>query len=262
MSGNTIETQHDSHEDLRWDMSEVKPFRQENDSGKNNEKLEKDPSQLKLEKEEKLQEAREQVENVYRKITTVEAKPAVQAPVPTPERRPVRKNTVGQVLKKTVAVTGSTAVVMGAAAAMIFAPPSIPLALPVALAAADSVIHSIAGVNGSMFRVDSKNMIKQRINPLPVLLRYRGKSSTEIFNEETRRLFDGLKPGETYNTKSHSMTYALLRIAEKEGRIEDLTREKTGKKSRLFLENIVTGNWKAIRSGKKHDIYNISFKVV
>ena len=179
-----------------------------------------------------------------------------------PGTHPTQKNTVGQVLKRTAVATGSTALVAASVSAMVLAPFSIPLTFPVAVLAADSIVYNINGVNGSMFEVNRKNRIKQRLNPFPILFKHHGENSSEIFKEETKKLFDGLKPGETYTTKSHIMTYAMLRNAQMEGRITDLTQEKTNKKSRLFLENIVTGNWKAIRSGKKHEMYNISFKVV
>lgn len=261
MNKDTGESQRESHEDSRWDMSEVEPFHQESDRGDNTENLEKDPSIKQQEKEEALKEARERVKDVYPKMASIENTPDTKVLSSRPQIIH-RKVTAGQVLKRTAVGTGSTALLVASASAMIFAPPSIPLALPVALCAADSVIYNIRGVNGSMFRVNPGNRIMQRINPFPVLLRHRGESSSEIFKDETKRLFEGLKPGETYTTRSHSMTYALLRNAQKEGLITDLNRENTGKKSRLFLENIVTGNWKAIKSGKKHDIYNIQFKVV
>ena len=261
--GETVrESQHESLDDSRWDMSEVKPFRQEAVSEITNETAEKDPSLAKNEKDVEVNEAREQVKEVFEKMNVAENVPVEQPQVLEPQSQPVQKNTAGQVLKKAAVITGSTGLVLASSAAIVFAPASIPLVVPVAVMAADSIVYNMTGVNGSMFEISRNNRIKQRLNPLPVLLKHRGQNSAEIFQEETRKLFDGLKSGETYNTRSHSMTYALLRKAQSEGRITDLTREKTGKKTRMFLENLVTGNWKAIRSGKKHDMYEISFKVI
>ena len=257
------ELQHESRDDSRWDMSEVAPFHHEDDSGMvKAENAERDPSLVRQEKEEEINDAREKVEEVFEKMAKPEVVSAEQPVIHEAQRNGVQKKTVGEIFKRTAIVTGNTAIVVGAASVIALAPASIPLAVPIAAMAADSIVYNMTGVNGSMFEVNRKNRIKQRMNPLPVLLKHRGQSSAEIFQEETRKLFDGLKPGETYNTRSHSMTFALLRKAQSEGRITDLTREKTGKKTRMFLENLVTGNWKAIRSGKKHDMYDISFKVI
>ena len=263
MDKNGWESQHESRDDSRWDMSEVAPFHHEDDSGMVKvEDAERDPSLARQEKEEEINDARGKVEEVFKKMTKPEIVLAEQPVMRKEQKNDSQKKTVGEMIKRAAIVTGNTAIVIGAASAMVFVPASIPLAVPIAVMAADSIVHNMTGVNGSMFEVSRKNRIKQRMNPLPVLLKHRGQSSAEIFQEETRKLFDGLKPGETYSTQSHSMTFALLRKAQNEGRVTDLTREKTGKKTRMFLENLVTGNWKAIRSGKKHDIYDISFKVI
>ena len=260
-----VESQHESDGSLRWDMSEVAPSHHEDDSnGTKTENAEIDPSLARREKEEDIHNAREQVKEVFEKMaakdeTIVERS---QSQPPEIQKKPIQEYTFGQVIKKTAVVTGNVALVVGAASAIVLAPVSIPLAVPLAVMAADSIVYNMTGVNGSMFEVDGKNRIKQRLNPLPVLLKHRGQNSSEIFQEETRKLFDGLKPGETYNTRSHSMTYALLRRAQSGGRSTALSRENTGKKTRMFLENLVTGNWKAIKSGRKHDMYDISFKVV
>lgn len=185
------------------------------------------------------------------------APPANQSPAPeTPKSHPIL-----QTIKRVATATGGTAAITAAAVTASLVPATIPLAIPAAIIAADAVVHSIRGVNGSMFEVNRKNRITQRLNPLSVLFKHRGQKPAEIFEEETKKLFGGLKPGETYNTHSQAMTYAFLRRAQKQGMITDLTAEKNGT-SRLILENLVTGNWKALRSGKKHDMYDISFKMV
>lgn len=258
MSKNIGEFSHESQDDSRWDMGEVTPFGGEKDSGNATENLERDPSLSKQEKSAELDEARERVEEAYHKNAPL-APTIKEAPA---SRITHRENSVSQALKHGAVATGSLALTFASVGAMCFIPATIPLLAPAALLAADSVEYNINGVNGSMFKVDHKNHIAQRLNPLPNLIKYHGKTSSKIFEAETTKLFEGLKPGETYNTRSHSLTYMMLRKAQSRGLITDLTKEETGKKSRLFLENIVTRNWKALRSGKKHDIYNISFKVV
>lgn len=260
MSKNIGEFSHESQDDSRWDMGEVAPFGGEKDSGDATENLERDPSLSRQEKSAELDEARERVEETYHKNAPLETAPTIkEAPAPQITHR---ENSVSQALKHGAVATGSLALTFASVGAMCLIPATIPLLAPAALLAADSVEYNINGVNGSMFKVDHKNHIAQRLNPLPNLIKYHGKTSSEIFEAETTKLFEGLKPGETYNTRSHSLTYMMLRKAQSRGLITDLTKEETGKKSRLFLENIVTRNWKALRSGKKHDIYNISFKVV
>ncbi len=261
MNKNIGESHHESQDDSRWNMSEVAPFRQENDSGQNTENLERDPSLVQQEKAKELHEARKQVEDAYCKMAPTEIVPTTPLSTPTLEQPASSRNSVGQVLKRTAIATGSLALSVASVSAMVLAPVSVPLLFPAAVLAADSILYNIRGVNGSMFEVNRKNKITQRINPLPVLMKYRGKDSAEIFKEETTKLFDGLKSGETYSTRSHAVTYSMLRLAQREGKITDLNREKSGE-SRLILENIVTGNWKALKNNKKHDMYNISFKMV
>ena len=254
---------HETDNSARWDMSEVAPLQTTSEED-GREVPEEDVASGKQEKETAIHEARKKIENVYESMQATEpATGAESQPISpyTVEAQSSIKPKVGQVLKRTATVAGSTVMIGAFSIAMIAAPVVVPLVLPAAVFAADSVIYNIRGVNGSMFEVNRKHQIKQRLNPFPVLMKHRGKSSSEIFREETEKLFDGLQPGEIYSTKSHAMTYALLRKAQNEGRITDLSREKSGK-SRLLLENIVTGNWQAIRSGKKHDMYKISFKVV
>ncbi len=260
MSKNIGEFSHESQDDSRWDMGEVTPFGGEKDSGDATENLERDPSLSRQEKSAELDEARERVEETYHKNAPLETTPTIkEAPALQITHR---ENSVSQALKHGAVATGSLALSFASVGTMCLIPATIPLLAPALLLAADSVVYNINGVNGSMFKVDHKNHITQRLNFLPNLIKYHGKTSSEIFEAETTKLFEGLKPGETYNTRSHALTCRMLREAQSRGLITDLTKEETGKKSRLFLENIVTRNWKAIRSGKKRDMYNISFKVV
>ena len=190
--------------------------------------------------------------------STTEVVPSVSSSLVQEAPKP---HPVLQTIKRAATATGGVTLIGAATVAATLAPASIPLAIPAAIIAADAVVHSIRGVNGSKFQVNRKNRITQRLNPLSVLFKHRGQKPAEIFEEETKKLFGGLKPGETYNTHSQAMTYAFLRRAQKQGLITDLTAEKNGT-SRLILENLVTGNWKALRSGKKHDMYDVSFKMV
>ena len=207
-------------------------------------------------------DARENVLASFPAKNPSESAPDIAPPAnPSPDSETPKSHPVLQTIKRAATATGGTAMIGAATVAAAFAPATIPLAIPAAVVAADAVIHSIRGVNGSMFQVNRKNRITQRLNPLSVLFKHRGQKPAEIFEEETKKLFGGLKSGETYNTHSQAMTYAFLRRAQKQGMITDLTAEKNGT-SRLILENLVTGNWKALRSGKKHDMYDISFKMV
>lgn len=251
----------ESRNDSDWDSIDKVPFRGNEADGNSNEKASSEQEQDPSAQKKKLENAREDVENVFSEMASTGPTPAAQNQSPVPQTSH-HKVTAGEIVGRTAVAAGSTALLVASTSATILFPVAAPLTLPVALCAADSIFYNINGVNGSMFKVNHKNHITQRINPLPVLLRHRGESSAEIFNKETRKLFEGLKRGETYSTRSHAATYALLRNAQKEGLISDLSREETGKKSRLLLENIVTGNWKAIRDGKKHNMYNISFKVL
>ena len=242
----------------RWGMSDVpdlpKMPERKND---NAEQI----GELSREKEQKTEELREEISDIFHPPQEfTPEKPSQPEVVPT-EKVNKPASPVLQTLKRVATATGGTVLLGASAVSIAFAPMAIPLAIPAAVVAADAIMHSIRGVNGSMFQVDRKNRIKQRFNPLPLLFKHHGEDSEEVFEDETKKLFEGLKSNETYTTHSHIMTYALLRKAQSEGRITELTKKENGE-SRLFFENLATRNWKAIRSGKKHKMYDISFKMV
>lgn len=262
MAGNNIEKpSFESHNDAWEELRELGRNHHEFTPGQTTENLESDPSLSSQEKETEINKARERVESAYDNMRPSLTELPNNSPMSIPEATPpVRQNPVARVLKRAAAVTGNAALTLASATTLAFSPAFIPLAIPAMGFAIESIIHNIRGINGSMFEVSKSNRISQRVNPFPSLIKYRGETSTEIFDQEIEKLFEGLTPGETYTTRSHIVTYHRLRMAQAAGRITDLKREKSGN-SRLILECIATGNWKQIRRGKKYDMYDISFKV-
>ena len=222
-------------------------------------KVETNPEKRAEERQEEIEKAKEAVLEAFKTNDSFqEVAPANLEPVSSEKRQ---KMTVWQTVGKVTRAAGHGTLMAGACAGVVIAPYLAPVLLPVAFLAAGSMIHSIRGVNGSMFEVGKNNKITQTANPIPTLVKYHGESSLEIFKKEAEKLFNGLTPGETYSTRSHAVTYGSLKELQKEGRIANLQREKDGE-SRLLLANLATGNFKAIFKNKKHDMYKITFEVV
>lgn len=210
--------------------------------------------------QEKIIKARAAVMELFNKPDTAEAAAATaEQPVIVSAPEPKKKsalNTVGRAAK----ATGHGLLMTAACGGIAFAPYLAPVLLPVAILEGGSMKHNVNGVNGSMFEVDHKGKITQNVNPIPALIRNRGKSQSEIFVDEAQKLFDGLEPGKTYSTRSHAITYKMLQKMQSEGKIENLTCEEDGT-SRLIMESLATKNFKSILKGKKRKMFKISFNV-
>ena len=249
-----------SHE--AWDMSDVTELK--NEFTDNDVELSIENSAEK--KAEEIAEKRQEILDTFHRDdgdekNIVQETPEIDSPdVSMVRKEDNRQHPIIQGVKKIASTTGRGVLMSGACIGTVLAPYLAPILLPVAFLEAGSIRHTWNGINGSMFEVDGHNKITQTTNPIPFLRKYRGKESSEIFMAEAEKLFDGLEPGETYSTRSHAMTYQLLRRMEKAGKIQNLQKEEAGK-SRLILESLATGNFKAIFRNKKQKMYNISFNV-
>ena len=107
------ESQHELSNDSRWDMSEVAPFRHEDDSGiDKTENAERDPSLVRQEKEEEINDACKKVEEVFEKMSKSEVVSAEQPVIHEAQRNGVQKKTVGEIIRRTAVVTSNTAIVL------------------------------------------------------------------------------------------------------------------------------------------------------
>ena len=149
------------------------------------------------------------------------------------------------------------------------------IVLPVLLVAgmtipAGKLKNDIEGSNikKSIFAVSSKGKITQNALAKPTRLfsLLSKKDKNKEFQNETLNMFLELnktnKKGEViqYNTRSHVLTYRMLMKLQKNGFIENLNREPAGT-SRLIAESLGMGNFKQLFSGKKTNMYNITFNL-
>ncbi len=255
----TIGQDTESHE--AWDMSDVVELKSE--FADNDVEISAEKSAEK--KAEEIAEKRQEILDTFHRddsdgMNIVQETLEMDSADANMVKKDNHQRPIMQGIKKIASTTGRGALLGGACIGTALAPYLAPILLPVAFLEAGSIRHTWNGVNDSMFEVNGHNKITQTTNPIPFLRKYRGKESSEIFMAEAEKLFDGLEPGETYSTRSHAMTYQLLRRMEKEGKIQNLQREEAGK-SRLILESLATGNFKAIFRNKKQKMYNISFNV-
>jgi len=123
-------------------------------------------------------------------------------------------------------------------------------------------------IKDSMMNVRNNGKITQEfpgIKQMLAIMNLRTPEQKENFlNIQEMNFFLGSdnvdKNGEKiqYSTRSHAITYRNLMKLQRDGYIENLSRDKSGK-SRLILESLMMGNFKKIISNKQADMYNITF---
>ena len=276
-----------------WNMEDVGKFA----GGEANADTSEKRSELVGEKETKsAEQARAEVLESFKvkqpeAMQEITAQPIVENVSLKPQKTTGAK--VKEVLAKTAKTVGGGSLMLAGCVATVAFPPLAPAFLGAAFVGLSVAQYQICGINNSMFEVHAGNRIYQAVNLPMVLARYRGKkaekvqdaktgemrnlTSDEIFKRETHKLFEGLKPGKTYETRSHIGTLMLLQ-KEGKGYIENLTKTPA-RPSRLIFERLMTGALKRDyqaakeyklkhpdqkvsvlgRTLKKREMYNIKF---